>query len=149
VRTPRAQMLATVPVGDVVATQPVYARWGYDYWQQLPDGRVVLGGCRDRGGQAEWTAEAATTPAVQDELERLLRGRLGVSAPVTHRWAGTIAFGSGPLPVLEEVRPGVLAVGAYRGTGNLVGVLFGRAAAQLAATGRSGLEDVLAAAAGG
>jgi gamma-glutamylputrescine oxidase len=143
VRTARAQMLGTAPAARPVATQPAYGRWGYDYWQQLPDGRVALGGCRDHGGDAEWTSEAVPTAAVQAHLERFLRNGLGVSAPVTHRWAGLIAFGRGPLPLLAEIRPGVIAVGVYRGTGNLLGALYGRAAAHLAATGRSGLEQWL------
>lgn len=50
VRTARAQMLATGPTDEVRIAAPVYARWGWDYWQQLPDGRVTLGGCRDLGG---------------------------------------------------------------------------------------------------
>jgi gamma-glutamylputrescine oxidase len=140
VRTARAQMLGTAPVTRPVARQPVYARWGYDYWQQLPDGNIALGGCRDVGGAAEWTAEPLPSGAVQGELERLLRERLRVDEPVTHRWAGIIAFGAGPLPLLDEVRPGIVAVGAYRGTGNVLGALYGRAAAQLAVTGRTGLE---------
>jgi gamma-glutamylputrescine oxidase len=34
--------------------------------------------------------------------------------------------------VLEEVRPGVFAVGGYCGTGNVIGSLCGRAAAERA-----------------
>lgn len=137
VRTARAQMLATAPTTEAAIDCPVYARWGYDYWQQLPDGRVALGGGRDVGGQAEWSTRAAPSPPVQAYLERLLRERLGVRAPVERRWAGLIAFGPGVLPVLEEVRPGVLATGAYGGTGNVLAALYGRAAAQLAATGEA------------
>ncbi len=128
VRTARAQMLATAPTTEVRLRCPVYARWGLDYWQQLPDGRVALGGCRDRGGDAEWTLDATPSDAVQHELDGLLRDRLQVSAAVTHRWAGLIAFTPDKLPVLEEVRPGVVAAGAYSGTGNVVGAICGRAA---------------------
>lgn len=47
VRTARLQMLATAPVA-MRYTRPVYRRWGYDYWQQLPDGRIALGDARRR-----------------------------------------------------------------------------------------------------
>lgn len=141
VRTARAQMLATAPAPDVRIPRPVYARHGWDYWRQLPDGRVVLGGGRDVGGEAEWTTEALPTPTVQGYLDTLLRERLGVRAAVTHRWAGAIAFTPDRLPVDEEVRPGVFALGAYSGTGNVIGSLLARRlAARLtgaAATGRS------------
>lgn len=139
VRTARAQMLATAPAPEVTIPRPVYARWGWDYWQQLPDGRVALGGFRDRGGEAEWSQEPSPSPPVQAELEAFLRDGLQVRAPVTHRWAGAIAFTDDRLPVLDEVRPRVWACGAYSGTGNVIGSICGRAAAQLAVTGSSAL----------
>jgi gamma-glutamylputrescine oxidase len=137
VRTARLQMLATAPAPEVHYPRPVYYRYGYEYWQQLPDGRIALGGFRDRAGEGEWTHDAEPSPYVQAELERFLRERVGVRAPVTHRWAASVAFSQGVLPLLDEVRPRVWAVGGYSGTGNVVGALFGRAAAQLAA-GRGG-----------
>lgn len=132
VRTARAQMLATAPTDEVRIAGPVYARWGWDYWQQLPDGRVALGGCRDLGGDGEWTQNDSPTGPVQARLEQLLRERIGVSAPITHRWAGLIACTDGALPVVAEVRPGVVAAGAYNGHGNVLGPICGRAAAALA-----------------
>ena len=145
VRTARAQMLATEPLPEPRFTRPVYIRWGYDYYQQLPDRRLVLGGFRDRGLDAEWTNEAAPTDAIQKHLESFLREDLGVDAAVTHRWAGSIAFTDDKLPVLEEVRPGVWACGAYSGTGNVVGALCGRALAELAVAGRTDLAALLSA----
>ena len=132
VRTARLQMLATAPTDELRLTRPVYARWGYEYWQQLPDRRIALGGFRDAGGDAEWTADATPSEPVQRELERFLREHLHVRAPVTHRWAAPVAYSSTGLPVLAEASPGVWATGAYSGTGNVIGQLCGRAAARLA-----------------
>ncbi|MDQ1372907.1 MAG: gamma-glutamylputrescine oxidase, partial [Actinomycetota bacterium] len=53
-RTTRLQMLATAPAPEVSIPRPVYARWGFDYWQQLPDGRVSAGGLRDQFLDDEW-----------------------------------------------------------------------------------------------
>jgi gamma-glutamylputrescine oxidase len=136
VRTARIQMLATAPTTEVQLPMPVYARHGLDFWQQLPDGRVVLGGGRDRGGPAEWTGDATVSTPVQAALEEVLRRQLGVHAPITHRWAGAVSFTEDPLPLLAEVRPGVVAVGAYRGTGNVVGAIYARAAAAVAVDGK-------------
>lgn len=122
VRTARLQMLATAPTSDVHVPRPVYARYGLDYWQQLPDGRIALGGGRDVGGEQEWAPVAATSAVVQEHLERLLR-ELGTTAAVEQRWAGVVGFTPDHLPVLAEPEPGLLAVGGYSGTGNLVGPL--------------------------
>jgi glycine/D-amino acid oxidase-like deaminating enzyme len=123
VRAARLQMLATAPAPDVALARPVYARYGLDYWQQLPDGRVALGGGRDIGGNAEWTTVARTSVPVQEHLDRLLRKDIGTSSAIEHRWAGIVGFTADHLPVLAEPAPGLFAVGGYSGTGNLVGPL--------------------------
>ncbi|MFL5605264.1 MAG: NAD(P)/FAD-dependent oxidoreductase [Gemmatimonadaceae bacterium] len=130
VRSARLQMLATEPTTEINLPRPVYARWGYDYWQQRPDGAIALGGGRDLGGESEWTANATPTPLVQDALERRLRDTLGVQAPITHRWAATVGYTQDGMPVVSEVRPGVWAVGGYSGTGNVIGALMGRGIAR-------------------
>ncbi len=132
VRSARLQMLATAPAEEVRFDRPVYTRWGFDYWQQLPDHRLVLGGFRDLHEGAEWTTSSEPTAEVQRVMEDFLRHCLAVRAPITHRWAALVSFTETGLPILEEVRPGVIAVGAYSGTGNVLGPLCARAAAQLA-----------------
>jgi glycine/D-amino acid oxidase-like deaminating enzyme len=124
-------MLGTAPAPQTIP-RPVYHRWGYDYWQQLPDGRIALGGGRDRHVADEWGAPAEPTEPVQADLEALLRDHLRIDAPVTHRWAGVVSYTDDELPVLEAVRPGVLVVGGHNGHGNVMGSACARAAAQIA-----------------
>lgn len=142
VRSARLQMLGTAADIGVSWPRPVYARWGLDYWQQLPDKRIVAGGFRDVGGDGEWTIAAVPTPAVQHALDELL-ARLGVRAPVTHRWAATVAYTPSGLPIFDEVRPGVWAIGAYSGTGNVVGAMCGRAVADCITRGSSKVAELL------
>lgn len=130
VRTARLQMLATAPTREVHVPRPVYARWGYDYWQQRPDGAIALGGARDVGGDAEWTHDTMPTAVVQGALEQRLRERLGVDAPITHRWAASVSYSVDELPIVRDVRDGVWAIGGYSGTGNVMGSLLGRGLAR-------------------
>jgi len=136
VRTARLQMLGTAPTGEVEFTRPVYARYGYDYWQQTSDHRVVVGGFRDTQLDAEWTTHTEITHAIQQRLEQQLR-RLGVMAPITHRWAASVGYTADGIPILGEVRPGIWALGGYNGTGNIVGALCARAVVDLILQGRS------------
>lgn len=139
VRTARLQMLATEPTTEVRLTRPVYARWGYDYWQQRPDGAIALGGARDVAGESEWTSNATPTDVVQRALEHRLREQLGVHAAISHRWAASVGYTEDGLPVIAEVRPGVWALGGYSGTGNVIGALLGRGIARWLRSGEDSL----------
>jgi gamma-glutamylputrescine oxidase len=137
VRSARLQMLASAPAPEVSFTRPVSTRYGYDYWQQLPDGSVLLGGGRDIAADEEWTTDSAPSVAIQDYLTRTLRERLGVRAAVTHRWGASVSYTTDGRPVCRDLGDGVQIVGAFNGTGNVVGALLGRAAAQRALRGHS------------
>jgi len=132
VRTARLQMLATAPTTEISVPCPMYYREGFEYWQQLPDGRIAIGGFRDKGGDGEWTSDATPSAVVQEQLERFLRDTLRVSAPITHRWAASAGYTGTGLPIIEQVRPNVWALGGYSGTGNVIGALSARAVASAA-----------------
>ena len=137
-------MLATAPTTERAIPCPMYYREGYEYWQQLPDGSIALGGFRDRAGESEWSVDAVPTTAVQTMLEQFLRTHLGVHAPIAHRWAACAGYSKTGLPVLAEVRTGVWALGAYSGTGNVIGALCGRAVVAWALDGDPALATLLA-----
>lgn len=135
VRDLRLQMLATAPLSQRFS-RPVYRRNGFEYWQQLADGRILLGGFRDRGGEAEWSAEPVAAGSVQEHLTAFLRAQLGVQAEISHRWAATVGYRDALLPYFGQLRPGIWALGGYNGTGNVVGALLGRRiAAEVIAAG--------------
>ena len=144
VRSARLQILCTEPLETIRWPRPVYTRWGFDYWQQRSDRRLVIGGFRDAGGDAEWTTTAEPTEAVQSAIDRLLRDTLGVTERVTNRWAAIVSYSDGGLPTVREVRPSVWAVGGYSGTGNVIGALCGRGVAQAVAGGGSQVVDLFA-----
>ena len=58
----RGQVIVSEPIDRVLYDKPHYARQGFDYWQQLPDGRVLLGGFRDVSILDELTDVEETTP---------------------------------------------------------------------------------------
>jgi hypothetical protein len=130
VRTARLQMLATAPVVPGRLPCPVYGRWGYDYAQQAPDGRMFVGGGRDLFAEDEWTVDATPTAAVQSYIERLAGRMAGAPITVDARWAASAGFSlaADARPVCAEVAPRVMACGGYSGTGNLVGPVATRAA---------------------
>ena len=134
VRTARLQMLSTGPV-DARLPCPVYGRWGYDYAQQLPDGTLAVGGGRDRFVEQEWTDEVEPSRPVQRHIERVAARMAGGPVTVRHRWGASVGFTADGRPLCTEVEPGVVAIGGYNGTGNLVGPVAARAAVALALDG--------------
>jgi gamma-glutamylputrescine oxidase len=127
VRTARLQMLATEPVEPRLPC-PVYGRWGYDYAQQLGDGRLFVGGGRDRFVDQEWTLDTDPSAGVQAYIEAVAERMAGRPVTVTHRWAAPVGFTEDGRPLCTQVADGVVAVGGYNGTGNLVGPVAARAA---------------------
>ncbi len=132
IRSARLQMLATSPVTPGQLPCPVYGRWGYDYAQQRADGRLFVGGGRDHFADEEWTTDARPTPGVQAWIERVASRMAGGPVGVSHRWGAVVGFTPDGRPLCTEVEPGVVAVGGYNGTGNLVGPVAARAAVALA-----------------
>ena len=114
----RAQMLATAADRGATLGPPAYAEWGYRYWRQLADGRVLVGGMRHRARAEEVGTVALPTATVQSLLDGELRD-LGVTAPVGHRWAGIMGFSPDGLPLAGPLptSPGLLLLGGYTGHG--------------------------------
>ena len=96
----RGQVIVSEPLDRVLYDRPHYARQGFDYWQQLPDGRVLLGGFRDVSILDELTDVEATTPAIQASLERFLGELIGEPPRISHRWAGIFGLTQDMLPLV-------------------------------------------------
>lgn len=107
-----------VPVrGQVLSTSPLPGRvirggWslddGYEYLQQLSDGRIVLGGLRplapDREvGQAYLASNL--NDAIHAGLDRWLAGHFpSLGSTVERRWAGPMCWTADRLPLVGPVR---------------------------------------------
>ena len=135
VRARRLHMVATAPAAERLTDHLVYARWGYEYFQQRPDGRILAGGFGDVDGEASYTGEPDGDPRIWERIGRYLSEDLGVSAEISHRWTGTVGYGEDRRPVVGAVpdRPGLWVAGGYSGTGNVPGFLAGQQLADMVA----------------
>jgi gamma-glutamylputrescine oxidase len=123
----RGQVVVTEPLDRRLFPCPHYARHGYDYWQQTPEGRVVAGGFRDKALDHEHTAEEALTPVIQGHLERFLAELIGEPPQISHRWAGIFGTTADRLPLVGRL-PGhseVWVAAGYSGHGNVMGLMCG------------------------
>jgi len=96
----RGQMLSTAPLEARIDPRPAYCNYGYQYWRQLADGRLVIGGWRNTAFDAETGFDTNPTPGIQAAIEQGLAD-LGVgSAKIEHRWAGTMGFARDGRPLV-------------------------------------------------
>jgi glycine/D-amino acid oxidase-like deaminating enzyme len=124
----RGQVVATEPLAERLFEYPHYARHGFDYWQQLPDNRIVLGGFRDSSILSEMTDDEITTPVIQGALDSFLVELLGSLPRIDYRWAGVFGLTQDLLPLVGPV-PGharAWVAAGYSGHGNVLGLLCGR-----------------------
>ena len=137
----RGQVVTTEPLSERLFECPHYARHGFDYWQQLADGRIVLGGFRDFSILTEMTDDETTTEPIQEALDAFLVELLGYLPKVTHRWAGIFGLTQDLLPLVGRVpgHDGTWMAAGYSGHGNVLGFMCG----ELVAAAMLGEEDAL------
>lgn len=117
----RGQMLVTAPVAERVFACPCYADEGYQYWRQLPDGRLAIGGWRNRSFATEATLDETPGGSVQSHLDAFVHETLGLAdTPIERRWAGIMAFSPDGLPLIGRVpdTSRVYIAAGYTGHGN-------------------------------
>jgi glycine/D-amino acid oxidase-like deaminating enzyme len=129
IRPVRAQMFATAP-GPRPLTGVWYVNDGYEYLRQLPDGTLLLGGCRWAARETEVGTLETPTGTVQGALEHFLAETFPHLAdrPIRQRWAGTMAFTADGLPRIGTVPeiPAALYAAGMNGHGMSLGFATGR-----------------------
>jgi len=128
----RGQVIVTEPLAETLYPRPHYARHGFDYWQQTPDRRLVLGGRRDRSLETEFTNEEAITEPIQAELETFAAELIGEEPRIEHRWPGIFGTTEDELPLVGRLpgRDRVWVSAGYSGHGNVLGLGCGELVAQ-------------------
>jgi glycine/D-amino acid oxidase-like deaminating enzyme len=128
----RGQVLVTAPLPEQRYSRPHYARDGYDYWQQLPDGRLVIGGQRDASFATETTDVEEPTDAIQSRLDDLVERLVGHRPAVEKRWAGIWGATPDLMPLVGRIggRQDVWVAGGYSGHGNVPGFACGELVAR-------------------
>lgn len=98
----RGQCIATAPLKAPVLNTCGYSDYGYMYYRDTFDGRLLIGGGRKLYKALENdTMDDRTTDPVQRTLENYLREKFpDVDAPIERRWAGIMGFSVDGLPLV-------------------------------------------------
>lgn len=132
----RGQVLATAPAPPAFR-RAMSTNYGYEYWSQRSDGRIILGGGRwavpdrDEG----YYAEEVNQP-IQDALYAFLTTSFPALAGVAveRRWSGIMGFSRDGFPFIGPMpgRPRLIVAAGFTGHGGPYFALAGKCAAELA-----------------
>jgi glycine/D-amino acid oxidase-like deaminating enzyme len=116
----RGQIMVTEPV-EKFMEGPCYANFVLDYFRQLHDGRVIIGGFRQLEKATEVGYSDHITDIIQEALYEFLQKyipRLKNKA-ITHRWSGIMGFSADGQPIVGSLPndPQVYFLGGYTGHG--------------------------------
>ena len=136
----RGQVLAYEPLQPVFSTGVGVNLSGTgEYWQQAPDGTIVLGGCRTAAeGHDVGIDISEPTRPVQNALEQvfpeLFPQLFGLH--VSQRWAGLMAFTPDRLPIADSLdeASNIWVTGGFSGHGMPYGLRFGQLLAEALTT---------------
>lgn len=131
----RGQMLATEPT-ERFTSMMMGCEWGYEYFRQLPDGRFLIGGWRNRFADEEVDYnDFETTPHLQAGLESFLARYFPELAgvPTEHRWSGIMGFTVDEMPLIGHLPdlPEVYFAVGFTGGGMGIGPATAERAAEL------------------
>ena len=121
----RGQVIVTAPVRPFLPA-PCYANFVLDYFRQLPDGRMLIGGFR----QLAKETEVGTADEPNDTIHEALEGFLAThfealeGTRIEYKWAGIMGFSADGLPLVGSLpkHPNVYFVGGFTAHG--IGMAF-------------------------
>lgn len=135
----RGQILVTQPLKKQILTSICYANYGFEYFRQLKDRRLLLGGCRQLLVDEEVGYADIVTKPVQQALGNYLKDRFPdiAGVPIDYRFSGVMAFTIDGLPMVGELDkvPGVFFCVACNGHGLGFGLNMSRVLVELAMDG--------------
>jgi glycine/D-amino acid oxidase-like deaminating enzyme len=131
----RGQIIVTEPVSEQLFPCPCSADEGYQYWRQLSDGRLVVGGWRNRSFDTELqTYDETPNEGIQRHLDAFVHETLNLpQVGIANRWAGIMGFTADSLPLIGRL-PGVpncFIAGGYTGHGNAFAIHAGLLVSEL------------------
>jgi len=119
----------------------IYCDFGFEYFRQLSNGVVLLGGFRQNYRAEELGYSDETTESIQMGLEEFISGHIPtlVGQKITHRWSGIMGFSADGLPLVGEIpgHPGVMYIGGYTGHGLGFAVVLTKALAEQLLNGKT------------
>jgi len=136
----QGQAFVTDPVSAPLFHEVIYANFGFEYWRQLKDGRLMVGGFREKDPKK---GEGFSTDINIDLIHGLydyfnqLFPQAGHPS-ISHYWAGTMGFSQDGLPIVGNTHmPHCFVCGGFTGHGLGFASAIGEMTAHLIVNGKA------------
>lgn len=144
----RGQALVTKPLRKQIVDKLCYANYGWEYFRQLNDNRLLLGGCRQLFLNEEVGYADMITKPVQNALLSYLKDRFPdvAGAAIDYRWSGLMGMTADGLPLVGESEqiPGLYFAVAFNGHGLGYGLNMSKLMVEMALDGSgAGMFDAM------
>jgi len=134
----RGQIIVTEPVAQFL--QPSYCSFVLDYFRQLVDGRVLIGGFRNADIEKEVGYSDEINPTIHEKLEGFLNEHFPTlrGKRIDYRWSGVMGFSKDGYPMTGSLPedPRIFYSGGFTGTGLGYTFAMGRLTAKLMIEGQ-------------
>ena len=99
----RGQIIVTEPVPQFL--EPCYCSFVLDYFRQLSDGRVLVGGFRNADVEKEVGFSDEVNPIIDKKLEAFLHDHFPVlrNKNIDYRWSGVMGFSTDGYPMVGSL----------------------------------------------
>ena len=99
----RGQIIVTEPVDSFLP--PCYCSFVLDYFRQLVDGRVLIGGFRNADVEKEVGFSDEINPTINEKLEDFLNKHFPIlrGKRIDYRWSGVMGFAADGYPLVGSI----------------------------------------------
>ncbi len=140
------QAFVTEPLEKSMFHEVIYANFGYEYWRQLPDKRIMVGGFREHAKKQLEDFSDQTDLELLDGLHDYFTTIFPDTrkARMTHAWAGTMGFSKDGFPILGGTSsyPNLFICGGFTGHGLGFAGAIGFTTADLMVNGQAADSDL-------
>ncbi|MFN3997692.1 NAD(P)/FAD-dependent oxidoreductase [Algoriphagus sp.] len=129
----RGLVLLSKPLADKIPWRgSFHMDKGYVYFREI-DGRLLLGGARNKDFEKEKTLEFETNPKIKSHLESLAKEVIfpGKAIEWEMEWTGIMAFGPKKIPLIQPIGEKTAAAVRLGGMGVAIGWQVGKELSQL------------------
>lgn len=121
----RNQVLITVPFNGNLPEGGYHLDQGYIYFRKYGQ-RILLGGCRNKGGDEENTDLFGNTDRIMGNLEEILHKLFPNNTPkIEHTWSGILGIGKSKEPIVRYIEKDILVGVRLGGMGVAIGSFLG------------------------